>query len=201
MDCFITGDWRFSSWKFNSSVDLPNHCNSVILSVTLVLTVMIVASPPGTKNIAAQWVNNIFESIAHLDFFFSFIGRNNCKLLFIFSLCSHLNHRPKNNGAEYQPERPNLLTFLFVKVAMMSRITLNLKKAGVQFKSDVHEAVPSTILFDRRRKRSSASHNLLDGTFAISILPSPLPFIDQSTEHHRPIISREDRVYPSTAQA
>jgi hypothetical protein len=72
---------------------------------------------------------------------------------------------------------------------MMSRITLNLKKAGVQVKS-VNLSTPSTLLFDRRRKRSSKSSNLLDGTFAISILPSPLPFVGQSSEPREQTIQR-----------
>jgi hypothetical protein len=88
----------------------------------------------------------------------------------------------------------------------MSRITLNLKKAGVQFKSDDHTA-PSTLLFDhRRKKRSTTAPTLLDGTFAISVLPSPLPFAtSQSGEPRREqiiqqrpvVVPREERVYRS----
>jgi len=52
----------------------------------------------------------------------------------------------------------------------MSRITLNLKKAGVQFKSDSFSA-PKTLLFDRGQKGS----NLLDGNLAFNIVSTPLP--------------------------
>jgi hypothetical protein len=79
---------------------------SVIFTVTFVLTFMIVAAPPGTKNICAQ-----MEQL--------------------------------------------------ITVAMMSRITLNLKKAGDQLNnSEDCLTVPKTLLFDRRkRKRGSSSQD------------------------------------------
>jgi hypothetical protein len=58
MDCFITGE---SSCPSPRSIPCWWYCylESVIFSVTLVLTVMIIASSPGTKNIAAQWVRQL----------------------------------------------------------------------------------------------------------------------------------------------
>ncbi|KAF8959124.1 hypothetical protein BDZ97DRAFT_1761624 [Flammula alnicola] len=79
---------------------------SVIFSVTLVLTIMIVAAPPGTKNIAAQ--------------------------------ITLINPRSR------------------WKVAMMSRITLNLKKAGERLNNDCLSS-PKSLLFDRRKRRRRPS--------------------------------------------
>src|SRR6266511_1322038 len=59
---------------------------------------------------------------------------------------------------------------------MMSRITLNLKKAGVQFKSD-DLSVPKTLLFDRGRKRS----DLFDANLAFNIVSTPPPVSSAST--------------------
>ncbi|KIM36585.1 hypothetical protein M413DRAFT_31621 [Hebeloma cylindrosporum] len=72
---------------------------SVIFSVTCVLTFMIVAVPPGTKNIAAQ-------------------------------------------------------TEQLITVAMMSRITLNLKKAGLH---DDALSSPKSLFFDRNKRRQGSS--------------------------------------------
>uniref|UniRef100_A0A8H8CEY6 Uncharacterized protein n=1 Tax=Psilocybe cubensis TaxID=181762 RepID=A0A8H8CEY6_PSICU len=93
---------------------------SVIFTVTCVLTFMIVAAPPGTKNIAAQ-----MEQL--------------------------------------------------ITVAMMSRITLNLKKAGEQLShSDgITSSKPKSLLFDRARKRRRSSHLLDNPSFTISTLPAP----------------------------
>ncbi|KAF4621789.1 hypothetical protein D9613_012207 [Agrocybe pediades] len=94
---------------------------SVIFSVTCILTFMIVAAPPGTKNIAAQ-------------------------------------------------------TEQLITVAMMSRITLNLKRAGEEITSDSLPS-PKSLLFDRRRRRRSSSggRNLLDHPSFTMSLPSPPP--------------------------
>ncbi|KJA16276.1 hypothetical protein HYPSUDRAFT_47476, partial [Hypholoma sublateritium FD-334 SS-4] len=91
---------------------------SVIFSITLILTFMIVAAPPGTKNICAQ-----MEQL--------------------------------------------------ITVAMMSRITLNLKKAGVQLNSNVFSP-PKSLLFDRRRRRRRSSTTTYP-SFIMSLLPSIAP--------------------------
>ncbi|KAF8879497.1 hypothetical protein BD779DRAFT_1803360 [Infundibulicybe gibba] len=72
---------------------------SVIFSITLVLTIMIIAAPPGTKNICAQ-----MEQL--------------------------------------------------ITVAMMSRITLNLRKAGRRAET-LPLSAPKSFLFDRRRRSVS----------------------------------------------
>ncbi|KIM36586.1 hypothetical protein M413DRAFT_31622 [Hebeloma cylindrosporum] len=96
---------------------------SVIFSVTCVLTFMIVAAPPGTKNIAAQ-----MEQL--------------------------------------------------ITVAMMSRITLNLKKAGDRLHNDALVS-PKSILFDRnkrhhRRGSSAGGHpSLILSLHPIASIPSP----------------------------
>ncbi|KAF8148187.1 hypothetical protein B0H34DRAFT_737244 [Crassisporium funariophilum] len=90
---------------------------SVIFAVTFALTFMIVAAPPGTKNIAAQ-----MEQL--------------------------------------------------ITVAMMSRITLNLKKAGHRLNAD-SLAAPKSLLFDRRRRRQSSSANFWEHSgFNITMPPS-----------------------------
>lgn len=59
---------------------------------------------------------------------------------------------------------------------MMSRITLNLKKAGVQLNSTAFSP-PKSLLFDRRRRRrrSSATYP----SYIMSILPSIEPIAAQ----------------------
>ncbi|TFK38994.1 hypothetical protein BDQ12DRAFT_650639 [Crucibulum laeve] len=86
---------------------------SVIFSVTLVLTIMILSAPSGTKNIAAQ-------------------------------------------------------TEQLITVAMMSRITLNLKKAGRSVEERTFSR-QKTFLFDRlRRRRQSTVDGLEHPSFALS---------------------------------
>jgi len=94
---------------------------SVIFTVTFVLTFMIVAAPPGTKNICAQ-----MEQL--------------------------------------------------ITVAMMSRITLNLKKAGHQLSnSEDCFTVPKTLLFDRRkRKRGSSSQDYPSFTMSLAASLPPV---------------------------
>ncbi|KAF9474587.1 hypothetical protein BDN70DRAFT_936524 [Pholiota conissans] len=97
---------------------------SVIFSITFILTFMIVAAPPGTKNICAQ-----MEQL--------------------------------------------------VTVAMMSRITLNLKKAGKRLNSDTLSS-PKSLLFDRRGKRRRRSSTSFYPSFVMSLSTSLSPaVIDQ----------------------
>ncbi|KDR67516.1 hypothetical protein GALMADRAFT_161557 [Galerina marginata CBS 339.88] len=93
---------------------------SVIFSVTFVLTFMIVAAPPGTKNIVAQ-----MEQL--------------------------------------------------ITVAMMSRITLNLKKAGEEMVSEGPSS-PKSLLFDRERRPRGSFQYWDNPVFTASlppIFPSP----------------------------
>ncbi|KAF9524115.1 hypothetical protein CPB83DRAFT_861778 [Crepidotus variabilis] len=91
---------------------------SVIFAVTFILTFMIVAAPPGTKNIAAQ-------------------------------------------------------TEQLITVAMMSRITLNLKKAGHRLNSEELPS-PKSLLFDRHRQRSSAPSQW-ENSVILALPQTPLP--------------------------
>ncbi|TFK38997.1 hypothetical protein BDQ12DRAFT_650645 [Crucibulum laeve] len=86
---------------------------SVIFSVTLVLTIMILSAPSGTKNIAA-----------HTD--------------------------------------------LGPKVAMMSRITLNLRKAGRSM-DEYTFSRPKSFLFDRRRRQRQSIDRLEHPSLALSL--------------------------------
>lgn len=96
---------RFTFFLFGKGDD--EKC-SAIFAVTLVLTIMIVAAPPGIKNITAQY--------ALLSAFLSFllnahIDLNSCKLLYLI----------------FQPKLT--IPLIRITVTMMSRITLNLKKS------------------------------------------------------------------------
>ncbi len=53
----------------------------------------------------------------------------------------------------------------------MSRITLNLKKAGVQLNSNIFSP-PKSLLFDRRRRRRRRSSTTTYPSFIMSLLPS-----------------------------
>ncbi|KAF8187770.1 hypothetical protein BJ912DRAFT_969587 [Pholiota molesta] len=97
---------------------------SVIFSITFILTFMIVAAPPGTKNICAQ-----MEQL--------------------------------------------------ITVAMMSRITLNLKKAGHRLNSTTLPT-PKSLLFDRRKRRRRSSATNPYPSFVMSLLASlPPTAVDQ----------------------
>jgi len=105
---------------------------SVIFSVTFVLTFMIVAAPPGTKNIAAQ-----MEQL--------------------------------------------------VTVAMMSRITIHLKRAGDRVRPSTAFSSPNIVFFNHERRPRPPSSRFRDHRFDTS-MPEPRFSADQTPPPSSPNI-------------